>query len=130
MALFLVLKKHIRLVASCIEACVPKSMSASPLITSSYVRGDSLLILYIISTTITATPLAYRISLYVKRQKEIFEAEYEELMLEYLMHRTIVVCPKCSSLYEVKNLDEQLNRHWTCSMCKTYFEETPTHDIH
>ena len=55
--------------------------------------------------------------------------EREDLILEYSLGRSVIVCPICSSLKEVKKLDEQMNHIWQCAVCGTSWEETSSHDI-
>lgn len=65
----------------------------------------------------------------LERFLEDFNENYEGDLLEYCLHRTVIVCPNCNNLYEVRNLDEQLNVDWACHVCGSQWTETPTHDM-
>ena len=75
-----------------------------------------------------ATPSAYYISKRLKKRLKVWKDNYDHEILDYCVRRTVIVCPRCHSLYEVKDLDEQLNTTWKCSVCHQRWEETPTHD--
>ena len=86
-------------------------------------------IFYLLSGVCISTVSIYTLKQSIKKSIDSWKKDYDELILDYCISRTIIVCPKCTSLYEVKDLDEQLNTEWTCTVCGQSWEETPTHDV-
>ena len=86
-------------------------------------------VIYLLSGVCVGTVSLYSLKQSIKRSITQWRKDYDENILEYCVNRTIIVCPTCSSLYEVKDLDEQLNTEWTCTVCGQSWEETPTHDV-
>ena len=85
--------------------------------------------IYVLSGLCVGTVTTYAIVEEIKREIKKWSDELDSEVLEYCINRSIIVCPRCSSLYEVQDLEEQLNLEWTCTSCGQIWEETPTHDI-
>lgn len=71
----------------------------------------------------------YGVQQKLKNDLRNWKDDYDIEILDYCLGRTVIICPRCSNAYAVKDLDEQLNTDWRCSQCNTRWEETPTHDI-
>ena len=66
---------------------------------------------------------------YATRLEKDFFQKYDDDLLDYCMHRELVICPTCRTAYCVDCLEEQFETEWVCACCGQKFEETPTHTI-
>lgn len=61
------------------------------------------------------------------RALRFIQRKQDAELIEYLLMREFVVCPRCRSAFRVTRLEEQFNTTWQCEVCHCRFQEFPQH---
>ena len=79
----------------------------------------------------TALTVAYTRDLQRRLRKDIEKYKKKEpyALLDYMLSRVVVVCPKCGHIVQVETLEAQLSHVWRCFKCGCSWEETSHCDV-
>lgn len=60
----------------------------------------------------------------LKKDQEEYKKKEPFRLLDYMLSRVVVICPRCGHIVKLETIESQFSNHWKCFKCGCAWEET------